>query len=286
MASLDRPMKPFLASFFRGKERRLLLGRRWRPILCGGKLEISFLMKESLATLCWCVLGRLLFFSSVRLETAEVEGRKAVIIKVLSSSFKLARFNPLYAKRLRLQKPTQSFLHRCDLNGTSDSNPPQSTTKRIAEMEMSSALSIRNKCTNDSNVTTCSTAVLGVGLSGVTTAINELKFSLIKDISTRKRMLFTLKGMKWNKSRIYFLCSNIYWFVALQFPRKASAMFSLYVFISENHERSSSWWLDRCQTFPFIAERIFVCQVGGNFHCLRKSVRRRKQIELETFVGI
>lgn len=66
--------------------------------------------------------------------------------------------------------------------------------KTFVEMKMSSALSIRNKCTSNIRITTCSTEFLCFEReSGVATVINELKFRLIKDIFTQKYVV-NIKG--------------------------------------------------------------------------------------------
>lgn len=100
------------------------------------------------------------------------------------------------------------------MNNVEHSNKHVKCESNIVGMGMSSALSIRNKCTSrlctGKKIAACSTASIHVPATrAATTAINELKFRPIKDIFTRNKIiccsseLYTLKGMKWNKCEIY-----------------------------------------------------------------------------------
>lgn len=99
------------------------------------------------------------------------------------------------------------------MNNVEHSNKHVKFESNIVGMGMSSALSIRNKCTSRlcTGEKNCGMfySIHVLAIRAAMTAINELKFRPIKDIFTRNKIiccsseLYTLKGMKWNKCEIY-----------------------------------------------------------------------------------
>lgn len=155
-------------------------------------------------------------------------------------------------------------------------------------MKMSSALSIRYKCTDDfKKLRHVQQRNLLLWDSGVTIAINELKFRNIKDIFPPKICCSPLRAVKRNKCEIYVF-SFIYWFVALELTDTFMITFGRFLAtqrkIFSAEVRNCRECHDQHKTFPFF-QAPPSANTGKyddeNFHRKSSDCEQQSLIELE-----